>query len=282
MPTTSHVFASFAAAVIAAAACKAGGEGKVQDSGSRVEVPDRIPAGGALPAADALHAPRPDNVNPEAGANLFGSMNCDGCHGGGGVGWVGPSLADGRWRYGGTDEEIFTSIFYGRPKGMPAYGGVLGTDGVWMLVAYIKAQKPPSVVPTTSWLPGGSAAAEPPPPPAPDSPAAEEKASPSGSGAGPGVGSAGRHAREVRLHRVPRRRSQGRRAVLQGCGRQVPRQGCGGRVGREGEERRIRGLGRGPDDAKSAGPGRGPARCGQVDLIAEVGRPVILSEAKEP
>jgi cytochrome c len=181
MPTTGHVIASVAAVVIAATACKAGGEGKVQDSGSKVEVPDRIAAGGALPVADALHASRPDNVSPEAGANLFGSMNCDGCHGGGGIGWVGPSLADGRWRYGGTDEEIFTSIYYGRPKGMPAYGGVVGTDGVWMLVSYIKAQKPPSVVPTTSWLPGGSAAAEPPPPPAPDSPAAEEKASPSGA-----------------------------------------------------------------------------------------------------
>jgi cytochrome c len=178
MPTTSYVFA-IVAAVTVAAACKGGEDVTARDSGSRVEVPDRIPAGGALPVAGALNAPRPDNVNPEAGANLFGSMNCDGCHGGGGVGWVGPSLADGRWRYGGTDEEIFTSIFYGRPKGMPAYGGVLGTDGVWMLVAYIKAQKPPPVVPTTSWLPGGSAAAEPPPAPAPDGPAAEEKASPS-------------------------------------------------------------------------------------------------------
>jgi cytochrome c len=102
-------------------------------------------------------------------------MNCDGCHGGGAIGWVGPSLVDGRWRYGGSDEEIFTSIFYGRPKGMPAYGGVIGTDGVWMLVSYIKAQAPPSVVPTTSWLPGGSVTT--PPPAAPAGPAAEAEAS---------------------------------------------------------------------------------------------------------
>ena len=88
-------------------------------------------------------------------------MNCDGCHGGGAVGWVGPSLVDGRWRYGGADEEIFTSIFYGRPKGMPAYGGVIGTEGVWMLVAYIRAQAVPTVVPTTSWLAGGNATATP-------------------------------------------------------------------------------------------------------------------------
>ena len=50
------------------------------------------------------------------------------------AGWVGPSLGDGRWRYGGAPDEIFTSIFYGRPKGMPAFGGALGPEGVWTLV----------------------------------------------------------------------------------------------------------------------------------------------------
>src|SRR3989449_8312097 len=40
---------------------------------------------------------------------LFRS-NCDGCHGGGAVGWVGPSLVDGRWRYGGADGAVFHSI----------------------------------------------------------------------------------------------------------------------------------------------------------------------------
>ena len=175
MPTTRRVITMVAIAV--AAACKGGGEGRDQATGQTVKSEDRISAGGVLPTANALGAPRPDNVNPDAGANLFGSMNCDGCHGGGAIGWVGPSLVDGRWRYGGADEEIFTSIFYGRPKGMPAYGGVIGTDGVWMLVSYIKAQTVPTVVPTTSWLPGGSATAA--PPAAPEGPAAEEKASPS-------------------------------------------------------------------------------------------------------
>ena len=178
MPTTRHLIAMITGAVVAAAACKAGGDAKVQTTGPGVKAEDRISAGGVLPAANALSAPRPANVNPDAGATLFGSMNCDGCHGGGAIGWVGPSLVDGRWRYGGSDEEIFTSIFYGRPKGMPAYGGVIGSDGVWMLVSYIKAQAVPPVVPTTSWLPGGSASSAP-PAPAPAGPAAEEKASPS-------------------------------------------------------------------------------------------------------
>ena len=175
MPTTRHVIALLAATVVAVAACKAGGPAKPQANGPVVRADDRIPAGGVLPAANALSAARPANLKPDAGANLFSSMNCDGCHGGGAVGWVGPSLVDGRWRYGGADDEIFTSIFYGRPKGMPAYGGVIGTDGVWMLVAYIKAQAVPTVVPTTSWLPGGNAA---PAPPAAAAPAAAAPAAP--------------------------------------------------------------------------------------------------------
>jgi cytochrome c len=164
-----------AGAVVATAACKAGGEPTGKAGGPALASEDRISAGGASPAANALSAPRPAKLNPDAGANLFSSMNCDGCHGGGAVGWVGPSLVDGRWRYGGSDEEIFSSIFYGRPKGMPAYGGVIGPEGVWNLVAYIKAQSVPAVVPTTSWLTGGNAA---PTPPAAAAPAAAAPAAP--------------------------------------------------------------------------------------------------------
>jgi len=109
-------------------------------------------AGGVKPhsaGAGKPHVPKAEDAT--AGARLFTSMNCDGCHGGGATGWVGPSLVDGRWRYGGADEEVFQSIFYGRPKGMPAYGGVLGAEGAWMIVSYLKAQPVPSVVPTTSY-----------------------------------------------------------------------------------------------------------------------------------
>src|SRR5207302_11083432 len=52
-----------------------------------------------------------------------------GCHGGAASGFIGPDLADGRWRYGGSDAEVFSSIYYGRPKGTPAFGGVLGPRG---------------------------------------------------------------------------------------------------------------------------------------------------------
>jgi len=182
MPITRQVLAVLAGAAVGAAACKGERAGGGQESSSvgqaSISATDRIDAGGIAPPPNALSAPRPAKLNSDAGAALFGSMNCDGCHGGGAIGWVGPSLVDGRWRYGGSDEEIFTSIFYGRPKGMPAYGGVIGTDGAWMLVAYIKSQAPPSVVPTTSWLAGGNATATP-AAPAATGPAEKEQASPS-------------------------------------------------------------------------------------------------------
>jgi mono/diheme cytochrome c family protein len=172
-----------ASGLLVAIACRGPREPSTNDAKratAAASAGDRIDAGGAAPPADALAAARPAKLDAKAGEALFGSMNCDGCHGGGAVGWVGPSLVDGRWRYGGSDDEIFTSIFYGRPKGMPAYGGIIGPDGVWMLVAYIKAQAIPPVVPTTSWLPGGNAAVTP-PVPTPPGPASEEKASPSGA-----------------------------------------------------------------------------------------------------
>jgi len=161
MATSRQVLALIAATLLAAPNCKPDESAKPQATGAGAIPEDRVPAGGVVPAANALSAPRPANLNPEAGGGLFSAMNCDGCHGGGAVGWVGPSLVDGRWRYGGEDDAIFTSIFYGRPQGMPAYGGVIGTDGVWMLVSYIKSQATPDVVPTTSWLAGGNAAAAP-------------------------------------------------------------------------------------------------------------------------
>jgi cytochrome c551/c552 len=130
-----------------------------------------VNAGGVAPAAlPPLHPPAGHATDAKAGEGLFGSMNCDGCHGGGATGWAGPSLVDGRWRYGGADEEVFQSIYYGRPKGMPAYGGVLGADGVWMIVRYLKSQPVPAVVPTTNYE--GLANATAPPPVASAAPAA--------------------------------------------------------------------------------------------------------------
>jgi len=112
----------------------------------------RIFAGGIAPPAERVsNSAAHDAKAADEGASLFTSMNCDGCHGGGAVGAVGPSLTDGRWRYGGADADIYRSIAEGRPKGMPAYGGVLQPAMVWRLVAYIKSLPPPKDVSTEAW-----------------------------------------------------------------------------------------------------------------------------------
>lgn len=111
-----------------------------------------LAAGGIVPAGGVVRNPHAgDAAVARNGAQLFTAMNCDGCHGTDASGWVGPSLADGRWRYGGADAEIFYSIYYGRPKGMPAFGGALGAEGVWTLVTYLRSLPLPPDVPTESW-----------------------------------------------------------------------------------------------------------------------------------
>lgn len=111
-----------------------------------------ITAGGIAPPGATLHNPHAgDAAVAKSGAQLFISMNCDGCHGGDAAGMIGPNLGDGRWRYGGSDAEVFSSIYYGRPKGMPAFGGALGAEGVWTLVTYLRSLPVPADVPTESW-----------------------------------------------------------------------------------------------------------------------------------
>ncbi|HEY3455713.1 MAG TPA: c-type cytochrome [Bryobacteraceae bacterium] len=114
-----------------------------------------VRAGGSEPPAGKLSNPFiRDARAAKDGEKLFSTMNCDGCHGGGAFGWVGPSLVDGRWRYGGSDGELYHSIFYGRPRGMPAYGGILPSDAIWRIVTYLRAQPIPASVPTESWIEG--------------------------------------------------------------------------------------------------------------------------------
>jgi cytochrome c oxidase cbb3-type subunit 3 len=112
---------------------------------------DHIWAAGLPPPAGDLSRSEPSSPqSAKDGEALFTSMNCDSCHASDGSGQVGPSLSDGRWRYGGRDEEIFESIFYGRPRGMPAYGGLLGQGGVWLVVSFLKSLPKPESVPTVS------------------------------------------------------------------------------------------------------------------------------------
>lgn len=73
------------------------------------------------------------------GGKLFVAYNCIDCHGADGSGAMGPSFADGRWHFGGAPAEVFESIYQGRPDGMPAWGGRISNDQIWMLTAYVRS-----------------------------------------------------------------------------------------------------------------------------------------------
>lgn len=105
----------------------------------------------APPAAPRSNPYSGDANAAATGEKLFAAMNCDGCHGGGALGFTAPSLADGRWRFGGEDGAVFDSVFHGRPLGMPAYGGMLPESVVWLLVTYVKTRPVPREVPTMAW-----------------------------------------------------------------------------------------------------------------------------------
>jgi cytochrome c oxidase cbb3-type subunit III len=102
--------------------------------------PEHIPPG--FPSHDrplALVNPLEGNANAKKiGAQLYVSYNCIDCHGADGSGAMGPSLADGRWHFGGTPGELFESIYQGRPDGMPAWGGRIANDQIWSLVTYVR------------------------------------------------------------------------------------------------------------------------------------------------
>jgi cytochrome c oxidase cbb3-type subunit 3 len=90
----------------------------------------------------ALVLQNPREHDPRAipeGKALFVSYNCVDCHGGDGTGAMGPSLADGRWHFGGTPGEVYESIAQGRPNGMPAWGGRIADSQIWALVAYVRS-----------------------------------------------------------------------------------------------------------------------------------------------
>jgi mono/diheme cytochrome c family protein len=72
------------------------------------------------------------------GAKLFIAYNCLDCHGADGSGAMGPSLQDSRWHFGGSNAEVFESIYEGRPDGMPAWGGRISDADIWRLVTYAR------------------------------------------------------------------------------------------------------------------------------------------------
>ena len=111
-----------------------------------------VNAGGSPPPGASLRNPfEGDARAAQEGGRLFSAYNCDGCHGGGAVGAIGPSLSDGRWRYGGSAGAIYETIYRGRPNGMPAFGGVIPEAVLWKIVTYLQSLQPSNDEPTVSF-----------------------------------------------------------------------------------------------------------------------------------
>jgi cytochrome c oxidase cbb3-type subunit 3 len=72
------------------------------------------------------------------GSRLYRWFNCTGCHAAGG-GDIGPALMDDEWRYGGSIDQIYSSIMQGRPNGMPSFRGKIPDQQVWQIAAYVRA-----------------------------------------------------------------------------------------------------------------------------------------------
>ncbi|MBC7545133.1 MAG: c-type cytochrome [Candidatus Sericytochromatia bacterium] len=71
-----------------------------------------------------------------AGKQVF-AQNCAACHGPEGKGLIGPNLTDETWLYGGKPEQIAKTITEGAPKGMPAWGPILGPTKIPQAAAFV-------------------------------------------------------------------------------------------------------------------------------------------------
>src|ERR1700726_188813 len=110
-----------------------------QHGPNEVSVSGLFPNGGAPPPQDPIGARFDGNkLAIAAGKELFGQMNCTGCHFNGGGG-MGPALMSGHWRYGGRVDPNFSSLPQGRPNGMPSWQDVLQPQQMWELAAYVKS-----------------------------------------------------------------------------------------------------------------------------------------------
>jgi len=117
---------------------------------STAQGPDAVPVSGLLPAGSAAPAginrralPYYDNAAAvTTGKRLYNQMNCVGCHFNGGGG-IGPALMDDAWIYGGRLDQIYDSIYQGRPNGMPAWGGKLTDEQTWQIAAYVRSMSLP-------------------------------------------------------------------------------------------------------------------------------------------
>jgi cytochrome c oxidase cbb3-type subunit 3 len=100
-----------------------------------------------------------------AGKAIFEHYNCSGCHFHGAGGMGPPFMNGGHWIYGGKLDQIFASIYQGRPNGMPSWGRKIPSQVIWEIASYVKALSLPTLEGPTlpplpkpkSPVPGGDA-----------------------------------------------------------------------------------------------------------------------------
>jgi cytochrome c oxidase cbb3-type subunit 3 len=133
-----------AAATAASSTSSSTGAGALFVAGDSLRIvqhPDILPVGFPL-GVKPIEVRDPYEGDKKAiatGGQLFIAYNCLDCHGAEGSGAMGPSFQDGRWHFGGSPAEVFESIYQGRPDGMPAWGGRISNDQIWMLTAYVRS-----------------------------------------------------------------------------------------------------------------------------------------------
>jgi len=107
-------------------------------AGLFLQVPISPLTPGASPARPVIKNPaQGDQQAINRGMQYFISFNCNGCHADNGGGGMGPALSNSIFLYGLEPENIYLSIYQGRPNGMPAWGAVLPDAVIWALVTYI-------------------------------------------------------------------------------------------------------------------------------------------------
>jgi len=90
-------------------------------------------------AAMPLEEVARDEQALKMGSRLFAS-HCSVCHGSDAKGSYGfPNLTDDDWLYGGDPQTIKTTILHGRQAAMPAWGAVIGEEGVKNVAAYVRS-----------------------------------------------------------------------------------------------------------------------------------------------
>ena len=100
---------------------------------------DQVQPGPAIVDPEMRNAYEENAWAVSEGERLYAAFNCAGCHAPGGGGGMGPALIDSLWVYGAEPENMYQSIVEGRPNGMPAFRGRLGSPEVWKLVAYVRS-----------------------------------------------------------------------------------------------------------------------------------------------